>query len=326
MNIRSLFLAGALAAFAAPANAQVEWDVSVPWGASEFHTVNAMKFAERVEAETGGAVKMTVHPGGALGIRANESLRAVEDGAVPMAEYALFQNVGDLPMLGIESIPFLIKDYAELRKMHELVRPLWEAELQKRNQKPLYIVPWPSQNFYTKKKINVASDFEGVKMRTYDANTATMVGRLGMVALQMNSPDVVPALATGKINAVMTSGTTAVAQKYWEFLNHTYTTNHLWASNAMAVSLDYWNELSPEHQATIERIAKEMEPGFWEISEVEHAKRMKQLEENGMTVEAPSADLGAAMRAATADMADDFAQRVEGSGEIIAQFKAAVGR
>ena len=45
-----------------------------------------------------------------------------------------------------------------------------------------------------------------------------------------------PALATGKIDAVMTSGSTAVAQKYWEFLNHTYTTNHLWASNAMAVS------------------------------------------------------------------------------------------
>jgi len=326
MTIKSVFLAGAFAALAAPAVAQVEWDVSVPWGASEFHSVNAMNFAKRVDEETGGAVKMTVHAGGALGIRANESLRAVEDGAVPMAEYALFQNVGDLPILGIESIPFLIKDYAELRKMHELVRPRWEADLMKRNQKPLYIVPWPSQNFYTKKQISTASDFEGVKMRTYDANTATMVGRLGMVALQMNSPDVVPALATGKINAVMTSGTTAVAQKYWEFLDHTYMTNHLWASNAMAVSLESWNELTPEQQATIDRIAKEMEPGFWEISEGEHGKRMKQLEENGMTVQAPSAELGAAMRAATADMAEEFAARVDGSDAIIAAFLAEVGR
>ncbi|MEL6236177.1 MAG: TRAP transporter substrate-binding protein [Pseudomonadota bacterium] len=326
MTIRTLIAAGALAACVGPAAAQVEWDVAVPWGASEFHTVNAINFAARVAEATDGAVTMTVHPGGALGIRANESLRAVEDGAVPMAEYALFQNVGDVPILGVESIPFLISDYAELRKMHELVRPLWEAELEKRNQKALYIVPWPSQNFFTKDPVGGIDDLSGVRFRTYDANTATMVQRLGAVPLQMNSPDIVPALATGKLDAVMTSGTTAAAQKYWEFLNHTYNTNHLWASNAMAVSLDYWNELSEEQQATIEAIAAEMEPGFWEISEAEHAKRMQQLMDNGMTVQAPTPAMAAAMRSATADMAAEFAERVPGSGEIIDAFKAATGK
>ncbi len=326
MKIRHSLFAAALAVATTPAMAaDVEWDVAVPWGASEFHTVNAMNFAERVAEETGGAVKMTVHPGGALGIRANESLRAVEDGAVPMAEYALFQNVGDLPILGIESIPFLIEDYAQLRQMHDLVRPIWEAELERRNQKALYIVPWPSQNFFTKDPVESIEDLEGVRFRTYDANTASMIDSLGAVPLQMNSPDVVPALATGKLDAVMTSGSTAAAQKYWEFLNHTYTTNHLWASNAMAVNLDEWNGLSEEHRATIEQIAAEMEPGFWEISEAEHAKRMAQLEENGMTVSAPSDALATAMREQTATMADDFAAKIKGSGQIIEKFRAMTG-
>ncbi|MEO0680546.1 MAG: TRAP transporter substrate-binding protein [Pseudomonadota bacterium] len=319
-------LAGALAAgFALPAQAQVEWDVAIPWGPTEFHTKNAIAFAERVEAETDGFVKMTVHPGGSLGIRANESLRAVEDGSVQMAEFALFQNVGDLPILGIESIPFLIEDYDQLRVMHDLVRPRWEAEMAERNQLPLYMVPWPSQNFYFKKKIETAADFEGIKMRTYDANTATMVDRLGMTPIQLGSPDIVPALATGKAEGVMTSGTTAVAQKYWEFLDHTYTTNHLWASNAVTVNLDEWNDLPAEHQETILAIAKEMEPGFWEISEGEHGKRMQDLMDNGMTVQAPSPELLGAIQAATADMADAFAEKVEGSGEIIDAFKAKIG-
>jgi TRAP-type C4-dicarboxylate transport system substrate-binding protein len=326
MTIKSTLLATALIAMAGPlAAADIEWDVAVPWGASEFHTVNAMNFAKRVEDETGGAVKMTVHPGGALGIRANESLRAVEDGAVPMAEYALFQNVGDLPILGIESIPFLIQDYAQLRQMHDLVRPRWEEELEKRNQKALYIVPWPSQNFFTKDPVDGIDDLSGVRFRTYDANTATMITRLGAVPLQMNSPDIVPALATGKLDAVMTSGTTAAAQKYWEFLNHTYTTNHLWASNAMAVNLDVWNELTAEQQAAIEGIAAEMEPEFWTISESEHTKRMQQLQDEGMTVSAPSPELADAMRTQTTDMAAEFAERVEGSGAIIDEFKAAIG-
>lgn len=326
MTTRSTMFAAAFAFAATPLMAaDVEWDVAVPWGASEFHTVNAMNFAKRVEEETGGAVKMTVHPGGALGIRANESLRAVEDGAVPMAEYALFQNVGDVPILGIESIPFLIEDYAQLRQMHELVRPLWEAELMERNQKALYIVPWPSQNFFTKEPVEDIGDMEGVRFRTYDANTATMIGRLGAVPLQMNNADIVPALATGKLDAVMTSGSTAAAQKYWEFLNHTYNTNHLWASNAMAVNLDEWNALTDEQRSTIEAIAAEMEPGFWEISEAEHATRMQQLMDNGMTVSAPSDALAAAMREQTADMADEFASKVPGSGEVIERFLAMTG-
>jgi len=319
-------VAASTLSYAGPAAAEVTWDVAIPWGTSEFHTQNAMKFAEAVKAATNGEVNMVIHPGGALGVKANESLRAVEDGSVPMAEYALFQNVGELPILGIESVPFLVKDYAELRVMHELVRPTWERELMKRNQKALYMVPWPSQNFFTREPANTLADLKGVKMRTYDKNSAEMVSRVGMVALQMNSPDIVPALASGKLDAVMTSGTTAAAQKYWEFLNHVYNTNHLWASNALAVNLESWNELPAEQRAKIEAIAKEMEPGFWAISEAEHSKRMKQLMDNGMTVSAPSAELAAAMREATATMADEFGQKVPGAADVIAAFRQRTGK
>lgn len=319
-----LALAGLVAGVLAHPAAAVEWDVAYPWGATEFHTVDGMNYAKAVEEATNGEVKLTIHPGGALGIKANESLRAVEDGAVPMAEYGMFQNVGDLPILGIEALPFLVKDYAQLKVMHSLVRPIWEAELEKRNQKALYMVPWPSQNFFTKKEIKTFEDFEGIKMRTYDANTATMVSRLGMAALQMNNADIVPALATGKLDAVMTSGSTAAAQKYWEFLDHVYNTNHLWATNVLVVNLDYWNELTEEQRTIMEDLAKKMEPEFWAISEAEHATRMKQLADNGMTVQAPPADVLAKMKEVTADMADDFIARVPEAGPIIAEFKAKV--
>ncbi|GIX13066.1 MAG: hypothetical protein KatS3mg118_1025 [Paracoccaceae bacterium] len=78
-------------------------------------------------------------------------------------------------------------------------------------------------------------------------------------------------------------------------------------------------------RAAIERIATEMEPGFWKISQGEHDKRMAELAAHGITVEAPSPELAAAMRAATADMADEFAARVPGAAEIIARFRAEIG-
>lgn len=322
MSIRPFFVAASIAVTALPAAAQTVWDVSIPWGPTEFHTVNAMNFAQAVTEATGGEVEMIIHPGGALGVRANELLRAVEDGAVPMAEYALFQNVGDLPILGIELIPFLISDYAELRRMHDLVRPVWEEELAARNQIALYIVPWPSQNFFTKEPLETAADLEGVRMRVYDANTSTMISNLGMNPQQMNNPDIIPALATGRLDAVMTSGSTAVAQKYWDFLNHAYTTNHLWASNVLAVNMDVWAEISPENQQIILGLAAEMEPGFWEISQAEHATRMEELMANGMTVEPPSEELAALMREATAGMADDFVAANAAAGPILEAFAA----
>ncbi len=312
---------------ALPALAQTKLDVSLPWGPSEFHTVNAQNFAKRVNEVTKGQVTINVHPGGSLGVKANESVRAIEDGAIAMAEFAGFQNVGDLPILGIESLPFLVDDYDQLRIMHGIARPAWEAALAKRNQKLLYSVPWPSQNFFTKKPIATFDDMRGVRMRTYDRITAEMVAKLGMVPQQMNNPDIVPALASGRLDAVMTSGTTAVAQKYWEFLKHTYNTNHLWASNLMVVGNGAWNKISAENRAAIEKLAKEMEPGFWDVSKAEHAQRMGQLKSNGMTVEPASKELLDRMRTITRPMWDEFAKNAGTEGaKLLADYRAKTGK
>ena len=308
------------------AQAPVRWDISLPWGPTEFHTLNAQRFATEVRNATNGAVQMTVHPGGALGVRANETVRAVGDGVVPMAEFTAFQNVGDLPMLGIESIPFLIANYDELQVMHSLVRGLWERELERRNQIVLYMCPWPTQNFFFKRPVASAADLRGIRMRTYDRVTAEMCTRLGMVPQQLTNPDVVPALASGRIDAVMTSGTTAVAQRYWEFLKHAYTTNHLWATNFMVVNLDAWRRLPAATRTTIQELGKRLEPEFWNVSKAEHETRMGELRQHGMTVEPAAPALIDAMRQATASMADDFIRANPPAGPIVQDFRRRVGR
>jgi TRAP-type transport system periplasmic protein len=322
----ALGVAGAIGAPALRAQSPTRWDVSIPWGPSEFHTVNANRFATEVRNATNGAVQLTVHAGGALGVRANETVRAVGDGVVPMAEFAAFQNVGDLPILGIESIPFLVSNYDELKALHELVRPTWERELDRRNQTVLYMVPWPMQLFYFKRPIASAADLRGIRMRTYDRVTAEMVQRLGMVPQQLTNPDIVPALASGRVDAVMTSGTTAVAQRYWEFLRHAYLTNHLWATNLMVVNNDAWRRLPAATRTTITDLAKRLEPEFWNVSRGEHDTRMAELRGNGMTVEDPSPALIQAMRQATATMVDEFIRANPSAGPVIQQFRARVGR
>lgn len=281
---RSLLAFSLLGLGATAAVAQVKLDISVPWGPNEFHSLNAAAFADRVSKETNGEVVMVTHPGGTLGVKANESMRAIGEGVVPMGEYAFFQNASRGPVLAVETLPFLVGDYDQLKVLHRYFRPVWEGILEKNNQKALYVVPWPNQFFFVKEPVSSVGDLKGRKMRSLDKLTTDWINRLGMTPVQMTNLEILQALGSGMLDGVPTSAGTAVAQKYWDFMKHGYQTNHIWASNVMAINLDTWNKLTPEQQATIERIAAEMEPQFWENSKQDHAKKVAELKANGMQV------------------------------------------
>lgn len=129
-----------------------DWDFALAWPDGNFHVTNAKTFAVEVEKATQGRVKMTIHAGGALGFKGPEMLTAVRDGLVPIGDVYLSQQVGEAPILGLESIPYLVSDYDELRVLHQSFRPVVEEVAAKYNQKVLYIVPWPAPLVYTKKK------------------------------------------------------------------------------------------------------------------------------------------------------------------------------
>ncbi|MDA0369572.1 MAG: TRAP transporter substrate-binding protein [Proteobacteria bacterium] len=311
---------------AVPALAQTKWDASVPWGPSEFHTKNLIRFAEEVKKVTNGEVEITVHSGGSLGIKGPESLRSVQDGIVPMAEMAGFQQTGDEPMLGFEALPYLINDYDELEAFVGKVRGLYEKAFEKHNQKMLYTVPWPSQAIFTKGPVSSMADLKDLRIRTYNKLSTELMTALGMSPQFLNSPDIVPVLAAGGLDAVMTSASTAVAQKYWEFLNHAYRTNHLWALNQLSVNLDAWNKLSAKNQKAIEDLARKLEPEFWAVSRGEDAIKLKELKDQGMTVEPMNPAIIEAMRAAGRPFWKEFTDQVSGTGPILDEFLKEAGK
>ena len=59
--------------------ATASWDLSTVWPDGNFHTHNAMAFADAVKKQTDGAVNITVKAGGQLGFKGPEHLRAVRD-------------------------------------------------------------------------------------------------------------------------------------------------------------------------------------------------------------------------------------------------------
>ena len=89
MNTTKTLLAASLALLGGTALASAEsWDMPVAYPANNYHTENAIAFAEGVKACTKGALEITVHPGGSL-FKGDEIKRAVQMGEAQIGERLL---------------------------------------------------------------------------------------------------------------------------------------------------------------------------------------------------------------------------------------------
>ena len=191
---------GAIALGAASlAQAQTKLDLSTVWPDSNFHTANVKRYAEEVAKATGGQVQITVHAGGSLGFKGPEHLRAVRDGLVPMADVLNNQQIGDEPLFGLESLPFLIGNQDDMRALQKHTRPIYDQVAARNNQKILYIVPWPTQYLHMKAKADTLDGLKGIKVRVPDRNAADMLNAAGMAGILIPWGETIPALASGAV-------------------------------------------------------------------------------------------------------------------------------
>jgi TRAP-type C4-dicarboxylate transport system substrate-binding protein len=290
-----------------------------------FQVENAKVFADAVKKATDGEVVINVVPAGALGFKGPDQLAAVRDGLVPLADVNISQQVGLNPMFGAEGVPFLITSMDELKDYHKFLRPEFEKLAAQYNQKILYMVPSPAQYVYLKVMVKDINDFKGIPVRGADKNTVDIVTSLGMDGVVMPWGELLPALASGRVEGVATSATSGVDGKFWEFLKYIYPTNHTWGSNAVTINLDVWNGLSDKDKAAIEATSAELEPGFWDVSKNGDLSSIKTMTENGMELVPISDELKAQIDEKGKAVQDAFFARVPEALPIVEAYRAAKG-
>jgi TRAP-type C4-dicarboxylate transport system substrate-binding protein len=328
---RRSFLLGASATLGAaisapPASAAVQFNLSDVLPEGNYQVQCAKRFAEQVERATSGEVQIVVRPGGSLGFRGPEQMRAVRDGLVPMANVLTSQQIGDEPMFGTEGIPFLVGSQEDLLVLHRFLRPEFDRLAARFNQKILYMLPSPSQYLFLKIRASSLEQLRGVKIRGADRNTVDITNAIGMAGVIIPWGELIPALASGRVDGVATSATSAVDGRFWEFLRYVYATNHTWGSNMVNVNLSAWGRISPGHQRAIEELAASLQPEFWNVATRSDAESIQRLTANGMeVVEIPSAMM-ADIRRQAAPLRDAYLQRVPAAEPIVRQYLAALGR
>lgn len=307
-------------------SAATQFDLASAFPDGNFHVENARRYVQEVAKATNGEVTIQIQSGGALGFKGPEMLGAIRDGLVPMGDSTPVLQIGEEPLMGIESIPFLHSNNEELRTLHKYARPEFDKIAAKHNQKILYMVPWPDQYVHAKLDASTLEEMRGLRLRVSDSNGEVLFNRLGLAAVLMPWGDTVAALASGRIGGVATSAASAVDGKFWEFLTHVYLTRHLRFSQMISINLDSWNSLTEQQQNAMVETAERLEPEFWEASITNDQENLKVLSDGGMKIVDLSDETMKEFRERTRPMLDEFIQRVPESEPILRQYLKDVGR
>ncbi|MCM2276431.1 MAG: TRAP transporter substrate-binding protein [Candidatus Didemnitutus sp.] len=286
-------LSGALAlAVSLAAAAQTKWDMPTPYPATNFHTENIVQFATDVEKATGGKLKITVHPGASL-FKAPEIKRAVQGGQAQVGEILISGYSNEDPIFGLDSVPFLATSYAESARLWKVSRKAVEDRFAKQGMVVLYAVPWPPQGIYSTKPLNSAADMKGLKLRAYNPMISRIAELAGAQPVTIQAAELAQAMATGAVNANITSGATGYDTKAWEVVKNYYDTQAWLPKNIIFANKKAFDALDKPSQDALRKAAADAETRGWKVSEEKTAYYLGELKKNGMNVAPPSAQLKA---------------------------------
>jgi len=243
--------------------------------------------------------------------------RAVGTGQAQMGEVLISIHENEDPVFGLDTIPFLATSYPESRKLWEAQRAHIEKKLDAQGIKVLFGVPWGPQGIYAKKDIDKVDDMKGLKFRAYNVGTTRIAELVGGQPVTVQAAELPQALATGAVNAFMTSGSTGYDSKAWETMSHWYDVQAWIPKNITMVNKAAFDALPADQRNAILIAAKAAEERGWKIGEEKAAWYVDQLKANRMKVLPPSAELKSGLQKIGSQLTEDWAKKAGDEGKAV---------
>jgi TRAP-type C4-dicarboxylate transport system substrate-binding protein len=301
--------------------AQTKWNLPAAYPIDNPHTVNLNAFAKDVSDATGGKLQITVHAAASL-FKAPEIKRAVQTGQAQIGEVLISIHENDDPVFGIDVVPFLSTSYAQARKLWAASKPAMEKKLASQGLILLFAVPWGPQGIYAKKDINTLDDMKGLKWRAYNVGTSRIAELVGAQPVTIQAAELPAALATGVVNAFMTSGSTGYDSKAWETMTHYYDTQAWIPKNVTFINKAAFDGLDKPAQDAILKAAAIAEERGWKLAQEKATWYLDQLRANKMKVLPPPPALRDGLLKIGEQLTADWLKRAGAEGEaIIAAYK-----
>ena len=269
-----------------------------------------------MEKNTGGKLRITVHPNASL-FKAPEIKRAVQNGQAQIGEVLLVNFENEWPIYGVDGLPFLATSFKDARKLSDACKPFLDKKLAEGGMMVLYVVAWPPQGLYVKKEIASVADMRGLKWRAYSPSTAKVAELIGAQPVTVQAAELPQALATGAVESYMSSGATGYDSKTYEHIKYWYDTQAWLPKNAVLVNKRAFDALDKASQDGVMKAARDAEMRGWKISDEKNEWYKKALAEKGMKVLPPSPKLVADFKQVGTIMLEDWLKKAGPDGKAI---------
>ncbi len=225
--------------------------------------LNVQSFADEVNKNTNGEIKVEVYPSAQL-YKDKEVPQAVASGAVEMGVAALTRFVGTIPAVDLFYVPFLFADEAAVKnavaKGSPVRQPIDDAVL-KTGARILWWQAYGGAVFLSNDfEIKSPADLKGKKVRVFSKTLGALVEAAGGAATSISGSEQFLAYQRGTVDVGITGVTAVQKRKLYQVMNTlTATKSMVDIEFVVLVNEKIWQELTDDQRSIIETAAARVE-------------------------------------------------------------------
>lgn len=274
----------AMAFIAQGAQAATTLTMTTEYPATSMPGQGVSTFAELVRAKSAGNVVIDASFDAAKGIKSGDMIEAVQTRKVDAGDAFAGALATKYPIFGVSSLPFLADSLSKARNLNKAARPAYEKLLAAHGQKLLYTTPWPASGIWSKQKLDSVAALKRLSIRTYDATSQDVMQRAGAKAQNISFADAMPRIASGEVNAVLSSGDGGAGRKLWEHLPNFAEINYAMPVSVATMNLKAYEALDARSRKAIDQAAAQTEAEQWKRIEGRLQQNYANMRKNGVAI------------------------------------------
>ena len=244
------------------------------------------KFAEIVQAKSGGKIKVNLFPGGVLGGDA-PVVSALQGGTIEMASMNSGILASQVKDFAVFDYPFIFANGKEADAVVD--GPFGKKMHAKLESKGLVGLTYWELGFRSitnsKRPITKVEDVEGLKLRVIpNAINVDWVKALGANPTPLAFPELYAALEQKAIDGQENPTSVINANKFFEVQKYVTLTNHQYNPQSVLMSKKFWDSLNPAEQKIITEAAAESTIYQRQQARLQDVTALDALKKGGMQV------------------------------------------